>query len=300
MLEAGVQFLKIERETFRRNGTPFDRMSNLLKQLGDDWHQSHPYEKLVLSVVPSSPYVKEIEDTLISIYVDSHYGYKAYKSATQSSVYDRDIDIWTAQKKTIDTDMKKEEDILEKLSQKFAELQKFLDPSAQEEEEEEEDEEEEELVAVPKERGKERILSQVNKASVKSKREQEKQMAKQAKITQANMATAQEKLLSLQKEKEELEKKILYYGHYRDASLGFSNSMKRIVQSFERTQDLETLVKEVADLHAYYDMIRRRYVPQDRCKGSAKGLCETHYLPLYTPVLAQQKEGWSVRCALHP
>lgn len=276
-------------------------MSKLLKQLGDDWHQSHPYEKLIQSVVPSTQYAKEIEDSLISIYVASHYDYKVYKTPTNHSVYDVDIDIWKYRQKEIAKESKKEEETLEKLGKKFAELQKFLDPSLQKEEAEEEEEEEEEAqVELPSEKGKQRIVAQVNKVSLKSKKEQEKQTAKEAKITQANMARSQDNLLSLQKETEELAKKIEYYEHYHFASLGFSRTMKRIVHSFEETQDLKVLIQELADLHAYYDMIRRRYVSQDKCKGSGKGLCETHYLPLSTPVLAEQKEGWLVRCALHP
>jgi hypothetical protein len=273
-------------------------MSKTLQTLANDWHQSHPYEKSILSVVPSSPFLSEIEDSLMAIYVASHYDYKVYKSASTTSVYDMDIDAWTFRKKTIDEELKKEGESLEKLSKKFAELQTFLDPTLHDEDEEEEDEEE--VPDLHKEKGKQRIVAQVNKTSVKSKKEQEKQMAKQAKITQANMASSQEKLFSLQKEIEDLDRKIECYGQYREASLGFSRMMKRIVTDFEQRQDFPVLIKELADLHAYYDTIRRRYVPAEKCKGHAKGLCDVHHLPLSTPLLREQKEGWGVRCALYP
>jgi chromosome segregation ATPase len=274
-------------------------MATLLKQLGDDWHKSHPYEPLIRKVLPSTPYLSEIEDSLCSVYVAAHNDFKIYKTPTNHTVYDMDIDIWTDRKKKIQEEMKHEEDTLEKLAKKFADVQKFIDPTLVEEEGEE-DEEEDVILPVERGSGKQRLVPQLNKTSVKTKKQEEIRMAKQANLTKANMASCQEKLMSLQKETEEIEKKIDYYGHYRDASLGFSRSMKRLIQSYEQIQDLEALIKELADLHSYYDMMRRRYVPKGTCSGSREGLCETHLLPLRPAIYSSTGMTVSSRCSLYP
>ena len=39
-------------------------MSNLLHTLAHDWHNPHPYWKVIEAVAPTSPYKQKIEDIL--------------------------------------------------------------------------------------------------------------------------------------------------------------------------------------------------------------------------------------------
>ena len=54
-------------------------MSELLRKLGDDWHASHVYDNLILSVVPDTKHKERIENYLYAIYVDSHYDFKSWQ-----------------------------------------------------------------------------------------------------------------------------------------------------------------------------------------------------------------------------
>ena len=55
--------------------------STLLQTLGDDWHNTHVYDSLILSVAPETKYINEIASALLSIYADEKNNFKTKRDA---------------------------------------------------------------------------------------------------------------------------------------------------------------------------------------------------------------------------
>lgn len=274
---------------------------SILKTLGDDWHNSNPYYNLILSTAPTTKHVKEIEKLLFAVYEAEHYGFKKYTTTALSTIYDAEIDTWKAKISTIHVEMKKEEETLEKLTKKFAELEGFICPEDQEGEDEEEEEEADDT-PVPKEQGKQRVIATAksSKSAQLAAQVEAKKKAQLAKVTTSNMATSQQKLMDMQQELIALEKRITYYGHYQYADLGHQRTFRRLALAYEKDQDLAKLIQGLSDMLDYYHMIRRRYIPEDPCSGTYKGLCNTHCLPLYPTGYSKDGSVMTSQCALHP
>jgi hypothetical protein len=284
-------------------------MTSILKKLGDNWHVSCPYEKLILSVLPTTKYVREIEDCLISVYVEEHYDFKKYKTPVKYSIYDTELDRCKDTIQELQDDMKKEEETLNKLTKKFEELECSLGrgPSDNDEEEDEEEEDSgDDSIALSK-GGKQdakmsiQVVGKNAKQALREAKEEKLRKEKQVKATKSNMAVCQEKLVSMQKEIEMLEKKISYYNYYREADLGYQATIKKLIQTYEKDNDVSKLIQGLDDMLTYYHMIRRRYIPtaNQGCSGLT-GLCESHLLPLKAVKYSERGEILSSRCSLHP
>lgn len=256
-------------------------MSELLLKLGNDWHASNVYDKLILSVVPKTKHKERIQHYLYTIYVDSHYDYKPWRQAAQGTVYDMDIDLSKGMRKNLEEKYAKEEETFKKLCEKFESLGGTEGEGDAPEEHEEEDTNEEEDSVQEKSQKDTKILTKAGgKQALLQAKEKERLRLSQLKNTKANMATTQQNLMDIQKEIEMIDTKITYYGHYQYADRGLSISLRKIILEYAKTKDDETLIRQLDDIIDYYEMIRRRYVPKDPCQG-LKGLCETHYLPLH-------------------
>jgi hypothetical protein len=260
-------------------------MSNLLKTLGDDWHNPHPYWRLIESLLPASPYIEEIEKCLTGIYVEGHYDYKLYKNTNKYTLYDTDIEQSEMTKKNLEMDMKRESESLEKLCKKMEELQEFLNGvegygQALEEDEEEEEVEVAHTHVSRQEKGRQpKALGGKDAAKAKKLEEQKKMLL--AKSTKSAMATCQQKLLDMQQEIEKQELMSKLYKGYREADWFYQASMRKIVLKYASSNDLETLIREVDRLLTDYKAMRQRVAPKESCRGEGTGLCETHLLPLY-------------------
>lgn len=272
---------------------------SILKSLADDWHRSNPYHKLILSAAPETKHVEQIEKLLFAIYEAEHYGFKKYATSAVYTIYDMDIDMWKAKISRLHVETKKEEETLEKLTKKFAELEGFIRP---EDVEEEEDDEEAEETPAPKEQGKQHVIATAKstKSAQLAAKEEAKKKAHLAKVTKSNMATAQQKLIDMQKEVLQLEKRVAYYGHYQYADIGHQQTFRRLALAYEKDQDVKKLIQGISDMLDYYHMIRRRYIPEGPCAGSPKGLCETHCLPLYATSYTKDGHVATSECSLHP
>lgn len=275
---------------------------SILKTLGDDWHNYHPYYKLILSSAPDTKHVEEIEKLLFAIYEAEHYGFKKYTTSVVGTIYDMDIDTWKGRITKLTDEMKKEEETLEKLTKKFEELEGFIRPGSQEGEEEEEEDDEVDDTPAPKEQGKQRVIATAknSKNAQLAAKEEAKKKAHLAKVTKSNMATSQQKLMDMQKELLLLEKRITYYGHYQYADIGHQRSFRRLALDYEKDLDAAKLIRGISEMLDYYHMIRRRYISDAPCSGTYKGLCDTHYLPLYPTAYSKDGDVTSCHCSLHP
>lgn len=282
-------------------------MSNLIIQLGDDWHNPHPYERLIRSVLPTSSYddMYEIEKCLLKVYEAEHYEFKIFKDKGKATVYDVDISRAEGRMSALEGERKRDEEAFERLCKKLEEtIQEqrkhgFLQEDAPEEEAEQEEEDELSAYEVNKDLQVNKDSKKTNKEEARKRRELESRLASTVKSTKSSMATMQQKLIDYQKEFEMLEKKKEYYEHYRNAALWYQNSMRKVVLDYEMNKDVEALVKGINDVLSYYEMLRRRYVSKDPCKGTTNELCESHFLPL-TPVKYSEKgDAIDWRCDLY-
>lgn len=272
-------------------------MTDILKTLGDNWHNEHPYLGLIEEVIPSCPYALAIEKKLIEVYVEQHNGFKLYKNASGMTTYDYEIERALVEKKNLEEEKKKEEERFNKLIEKFKE-QEAPESNTEEEnkngddEEEEEEEEEEEVVVKQKGKGQ-----QVCRRTLKKEEERKKGLVAGIK---SSMAASQVKLMEIGEEIEKLDKLVEYYKHYQYASRGYILGVRKIALNYSETKDVPALIKGLAELIPYYEHMMRRYIPSEPCQGEKKGLCETHMLPLHLTVYANQgyKHVW--KCAVSP
>lgn len=274
-------------------------MSNLLHTLAHDWHNPHPYWKVIEAVAPTSPYKQNIEDILLSIYVDDHHGKKLYRTPMKHTLYDMDIDKAEFDIKKLEAEIKREEDAFEKLCKKMEEVQKFLDGTDEEEEEEGEEEEEETHHGIKQEKGRQpKAIS--GKEAEKQKKLEEQKNLRLAKSTKSAMATCQEKLMDMREKCDTLQKKKYLYTEYRKADWFYQDSMKKIVLKYEKSQDIQVLIQDIHKMYDEYQALKKRVAPMEPCQGERKDLCKIHYLPLCLTVLSNEgfKHVW--KCDMSP
>lgn len=274
-------------------------MSNLLHTLADDWHNPHPYWKVIETVAPETRYKQKIEDILLGIYVDDHHGKKLYRTPTKHTLYDMDIDRCEFDIKKLEAEMKREEDTLKKLCTKMEELQTFLD-GTNEEEEEEEEEAEEEVHQIPKQEKGRQPKAISGKEAEKQKKLEEQKNLRLAKSTKSAMATSQEKLIDIQKKCETLETKKFLYTEYRKADWFYQDSMKKIVEKYDKSQDFEMLIQDINKMYGEYEGLKRRVAPKVPCEGEGKDLCKVHYLPLFATKYTEKGVPYVFKCSLSP
>lgn len=276
-------------------------MSELLRKLGDNWHVDHVYDRLILSILPDTKHKKRIENYLYQIYVDSHYDYKSWRHPPPGTIYDLEIDLFRGQKKALEEKYTKEEETFTKLCEKFQTLggAEKDDNSEGGDQEEEEEDEEEEIVQVKGQKDTKVVSKGTGKEAAAKAREQERHRQLQLKQTKANMAATQQTLIDIQKEIETLDTKIEYYGHYQYADRGLSLSLRKIILEYAKTNDDEVLIRNLDDIIDYHEMIKRRYVPKDPCRGG-KGLCATHHLPLFASKWSKDGEILAAECSVSP
>ena len=282
-------------------------MTDLLTKLGDDWHTPHVYAKLILSVVPNTTHLQDIEHCLTGIYVDSHYDYKLYKSKSKYTLYDNELDKCEFQKRDIEKQQKREEEAFENLVKKMKEIQAELPEHADtlvEDEEEEEETEEEEVVVHKSQQSKgtqpKAKDGKTSKAAMLAEKEKRLKLQKQFTTTKTCMATSQEKLMHLQQDLDEAETKIRIYKGYQQANWYYLDTMRSIVISYETNKDIQELIHQLEKLLVSYDGMRRRVAPPDVCTGE-KAMCQTHYLPL-VPMKYREKDNspYDFRCVMYP
>ncbi len=268
----------------------FSLMSNLLKTLGDNWHNEHVYRPLIEKIVPNSENKKAIALALIEIYVAEHYDFKQFRSTNTETVYDDDIDICKVRKKETEEKVAKEETNFKKLLEKFQQMEAPESATEEEKEEEEEEEEEEEVEVIRKGKGQKAC-----KRSLKAEEQHKKMLAKGIK---SSMASSQEKLRDLNEYIEQLNKKMEYFIHYQKASRYYQQTKRAAVLSYASSKDVEALVKDLDFAIDQYEMLMKRYVPKDRCAGSVPGDCTTHLLPLSAVKYTNKGEVEEARCRL--
>jgi hypothetical protein len=114
------------------------------------------------------------------------------------------------------------------------------------------------------------------------------------------MATSQEKLVNLQAELDELERKSIVYRGYQQANWYYLTAMRNVVLHYEKDKDIKELIQRLENLLVVYDDMRRRVAPQGPCSGD-KDICGTHYLAL-VPMKYTEKDGipYDFRCVMYP
>ncbi len=254
------------------------------------WIDERPLEEIIRTTVPNTRFADSVEDVLLRIHIDSQFQYKLYKSNSQATLYDLDIEILTFKINQLLKDIHWEDDKFNKYCEQYGKLAKYdsqntggedYGESVKEEEEEEEVEVEEYV------KGQKDFVAVKNKAQ---KGDDLKQILKQIQQLKSHMASSQEKLRGYQQEKEALELQRQYYTHYQYADRVYFSFMKKLVSSYEKQKDEEFLKQGLYCILQYWDMMRRRYVPKDACVND-KGTCSLHYLPF-------ADEG-AKRCVLH-
>lgn len=237
-----------------------------------------PFEQIVMERTLSNKYTSRIEELLEDISIDKESGFKLYKNNNRHTLYDNYLDMWKAQKKRTEEDIKKEEELFEKYCKKFEELGVVAALDDSDDDEEDEDDAEE-FVHEKKEKPLQR---NVNVKNTQTQRQQQaKERAALAKTLKNSMATSQQKLIDNQKKIEQLDVKINYYTQYQNASQRYIGAMRNLVLLYERNQDKEFLRKGLDFILEYTEMLMKRYVSPKSCVGEVGTLCESHYLPLH-------------------
>jgi hypothetical protein len=170
---------------------------------------------------------------------------------------------------------------------------KKKNPQEKEDDEDEEEEEEEDLQANQKKKG-------TQKACKRSIKAEELKKIQQAKGLKASMATSQQKMIDLRDEIEALEKKSTYYKHYQYASRCYTNGYRKALREYSETKNVSSLVQSLSHVISYYEMMMRRYVPEDPCCGDESKLCNTHLLPLSRSYNTQSGLWDIVKCHASP
>jgi hypothetical protein len=252
-------------------------MTTVLKKLGDDWHNSHPYVELIQSLIPSCAHLLDIERLLTEIYVDEHYDFKSLKlSQGTETIYDDEIEEAEMKKGQLEEEMKKESERFQKLLEKFKE-QEAPDSTTEEEKEEEKEEEEEKDDDVTVNQKKKSI----QKGCRRTLKAEELRKKQQVKAIKSSMASSQQMMMEMRDEIDTLEKKITYYKHYQSAQASYLKGKRDAKTAYMKSKDVQALIVSLADVIGYYKKMMRRYVPAEACCGEENGLCKSHLLPLY-------------------
>ncbi len=226
-------------------------MLGTLKSLGDDWHNPHPYEKLILSILPNTPYklIGEIERFLLAVYEAEHYDFKIYKEPVKRNLHDMEVSICEEKVRSAAAEAKREYDLIENLTKRLEETYQeqrkhgFLHDCEYDMDEGEQDEEEEKGYKYEKDvRISNKQSKQQAKGEAKKKKDLEKQLATSVKNMQASLDTSTQKYRELQEEVESLELKKNQAEKERDAVAYFSTGFRRLVLDYEKTKDVEELV----------------------------------------------------------
>lgn len=227
-------------------------MSTTLKSFGDDWHNPHPYEKLILSILPSLPYklVDEIEHHLLSVYQAEHYGFKIFKDSSTQNLHDIEVSRWEEKVKSAEAELQKELDLIQnlrnRLEEKYQEQHKngfstdgdFQEISCSEEDYEMNEYSSQKDIRI----SNVKQTKQQAKAETKKKKELEKHLASSVKNMQASLQSyllnykeLQEELKSLELQKKQCEQE-------RNASVYFQNTLRKLVLEYEQTKEVEALI----------------------------------------------------------
>jgi hypothetical protein len=228
-------------------------MLETLKSLGDDWHNPHPYQNLILSILPNTPYklIDEIERFLLAVYEAEHYDFKIYKEPPKQSLHDMEVTICEAKVRSAAAEAKKEYDLIQNLTNRLEETYQeqrkhgFLHDDEYEMNEEEQEEDDEKGAGYQYEKDV-RITNkqskQQAKGEAKKKKDLEKQLATSVKNMQASLDTSTQKYRELQEEVESLELKKKQAEKERNAVAYFSTSFRRLVLDYEKTKNVEELI----------------------------------------------------------
>ena len=278
--------------------------STLLQTLGDDWHNTRVYDSLILSVAPETKYLDEIASALLSIYSDEKNNFKTCTTIPSRSqtLFGIEVSRNEVRLKSLQEDMKKEEKNLDSLTVTFAGLEGAV-PAGTFDSDSDDDDEDDNNPPKEKEKGKGngfQLNIPVKKMShlEMTKIKELKRKIRLLKSTKTAMASSQQKLFDLQKEISLTETKITYYNHYCHADFGYLCGINKLVLAYEKTKDINDLIKGLDSLISYYEMIRRRYVPSAHCSGKYKDICDTHLLHLSTPVYSSKGDVIHARCPI--
>lgn len=257
-------------------------MTTLLKQLGDDWHNPHPYEPLIRTTLSSTPYLSEIEHCLIGLYVDEQSDFKLVKQPVKSSLYAVEIEILSSKKKKLLEEIKKESEAFEKLAKKFEETYGLAVPL--------EDDEEEEDAPTPK---------KTSNASPRTAKLNQQHKVMLTKSTKSTMATMQQSLIGMKTELDEIDARISCYTQYHEADIYYQQMLQSLVLSYEKEKNIITLVKGLQEMFPEYDRLKRIGIPIGSCSGKA-GLCAVHHLPLHHAIYNSKGLAIGAKCSLAP
>ncbi len=251
-------------------------MTDILKRLGDDWHNPNPYVKLIEGILPSSECCQEIQNALLRVYEEEHFEFRSLKGYRKiETIYDNEIDSTEFRMQQLEEDIKKEDQRYKVFLEKFKKMEMPENSleTEDDEEEEEEEEEEDDMQADQKRKG-------VQKACKRSIKAEEMRKIQLAKGIKSSMASSQQKMIDLGNELELLQKKCEYYKHYQYASRCYISGYRKALREYSETKDVVQLVKNLDDVVSYYRMMMRRYVPNEPCRGEENTDCKVHLLPL--------------------
>jgi hypothetical protein len=237
-------------------------MGDTLKNLGDDWHNPHPYEKLILSVSPSLSYsqIDQIERCLLSVYEAEHYDFKIYRDKAKYTLYDAEVAKYEGAKKKCEEDLRREQDSLKEMYKRLEELvqeqrkngfiqEGYVDQQGDEFDGEgsEEDDDEYEM---------KRSKKQVKEANVRKKQLKDK-LASAVKAMYSSIGTGQQKCMEYSNEADTLETKKNQMERLRTASMYYQDGMRAAVLQYEKTRDLVSLVKNIQEMLTKYNQLLR-------------------------------------------
>lgn len=281
---------------------PSEKKESLLQKLGDNWHVNDPYIALIRSVVPDSNNVLDIQDILLHMYGEEHFNFKRYKNASRETFFSEEIECAIHRIKELEGLMKKESEVLDKLAEKFEEVEEYLEHTSNDVDEDEDDDGAD-YVAAPTERGKGNMIKAKTKKlspQEEAKILEEKRKIRTARNTKIAMATTQEKLIEYQREIEFLTNRNVAYKHYHEAELGRKFGINKLVLEYEKSGNIQTVIQGLDTLLTYYEMIRRRNISSAKCSGKPKDFCETHYLPLYVTKYTEKGDPLIIKCDVSP
>lgn len=216
------------------------------------WCDERSFEEIVETTVPNPLYKSKVDDLLLYFSVEEQFGFKGLKSLPVHTVYDAEVGILAAKKKSLELQTKKEEEIFEKL---LKELKGFSDESSSSEDLDEDDSESE-------------------------KKKPKKKGFNQAKHIKTSLAVSQQKRIDLQKELEDTDSRMDHYKSYQYANQCYLLSLRKLCILYEKTKNVDFLTKGLYRVVAYHEMLKHRYISSEPCSGEAKTLCRSHHLPM--------------------
>jgi hypothetical protein len=253
------------------------------------WIDERPLEEIIQTTVPNSHFDSEVEDILLRIDIDAHFGYKLYKNTHNSTLYDTDILILTNKIKDLNKMYSYEEEKFKKLCETYGELAIYdsentgsydQDGEGEEEEDEMDTSVDEMMVGQKDFTAGKKGPSKTKETTTKLTHKELQKILLQIKSIKAQMASSQQKLMDFHKQKDSLEQVLNTYNHYQYADRVYFSFMRKLIPLYEKNKDLEFLKKGVYCIVQYRDMMRKRYVSKDICKENDDQMCDTHYLPI--------------------